>query len=70
LIDLNPDYLLAVEEDEDAYEAWLEQLNDSDAWQTTNAAKNDDIHYVNSLSFGPLEIQNVLNRMKEIFGEK
>ncbi len=70
LIDLNPDYLLAVEEDEDAYEAWLEQLNDSDAWQTTNAAKNEDIHYVNSLSFGPLEIQNVLNRMKEIFGEK
>lgn len=69
LIDLNPDYLILVDEDENVYENAVQELNDSDAWQTTNAAQNDEVHYANSLTFGPVEIQDTLNRMKEIFGE-
>lgn len=72
LVDLNPDYLLILTFTEEEYEMTLEMLNDSNAWQTTNASKNDEIHYANATmqSDGPLSIQYTLNRMNEIFGEK
>src|SRR5690625_1715647 len=50
LVDLNPDYLLLVDENEGVYESVLEELKTSNAWQTTSAAKNEEIHYVNSLT--------------------
>ncbi len=72
LVDMNPDYLLIVEGTKEKYEEIVNTLNDSEAWQTTNAAQNDEIHYVNraAQTSSPLGFQYTLNRMKEIFGEK
>src|SRR5690625_3214744 len=72
LVDKNPDYLLVMMDNEEGYEEVLDMLNDYDAWLTTNASHNDQVHYINrsAQSGGPLSITYTLNQMKEIFGEK